>query len=175
MITCYIRKQTTGKLQSTYSVLHNRMTAHLHEHILTSCLNHLCQQGIQSDRVRSSMICRNSLTVYLVHHRREQSRLMSHCHEHIIQHGCNSSLAVRSRHTHQLQLLSRIAVEISCNLPHHLFSILHSHISYTLHLLRHFFTYYDACTLLNSLTDERMSVHGSSPHSYKHLVLTHIS
>ena len=176
VVTCDIREHAPSKGQAANAVLHNAVTAHLHEGILASFLHHTSQKRIQRDGIRSRMFCGYRLTIDVVAHRREQSHLMSHVTEHLVQHSGNGRLTVRTRHTHQFHLARRVTIEGCCHLSHHLFRVLHTNISDVLsRLLWNHLAKYGSRSFLQCFANIVMTIGHSTPHSDEEMSFCHLT
>ena len=100
VVTCQIGEYPTAEFQSADSALLYCMRRTLHERILTSGIDHACEEPIQFYGVRRCVVCRYSLILNIVAYCRQQTALMSHLTEHIIQQCRYRCLSVGARHAH---------------------------------------------------------------------------
>ena len=121
-------------MQTCDSVLVDAMRAHLHKGVFAAGLHHLCKQGVEFELVAGGMSRRHHLCPDDVFYRREQSAHISCVGEETIKQGGDGGLAVSARHTHQMQLLRRIAVECRCRQSQRLSAVVDNKISHTLDL-----------------------------------------
>lgn len=89
MITCQIRKDTTGKVQAADALLMDGMGAALHKGIGATGLHHLRQQFVERNRVGRSMVGRNRLVVNIIAHGGTKPYLIAESAEHLVEHGGN--------------------------------------------------------------------------------------
>ena len=176
MVACNISKQPSCKGQTSDAVLHDTMAAHFHEHIFTSSFYHLRQECIERNGIGSRMFRWNRHTVNIVAHRGKQTHFMSHVAEHFIQHSGNSCFSICARHTHQLHLARRGAIESSCHLPHHLLGVFHPHISHLLVcVLWNRLAQNGYSTFLQRFVNVVMSISHCSPHGDEKMSISHLA
>ena len=84
MVAREVGEHSSCEVQTAYALLRDGMRAAFHERILTSCLHHACQQGVEFYRVGRGVVGWNLLVHNIVAHRREQSALVAQLCEHII-------------------------------------------------------------------------------------------
>ena len=106
-----VGEESSNEVQASYAVLDNAVAAHLHEGIFASCLNHLGQKRIEGDGVGRGVLRGYHLSIYVVGNGGQESCLVSHAAEHLIEHCGNGCLAIGASHSDQLQLACRIAIE----------------------------------------------------------------
>ena len=84
VIACEIGEYSAGEGQSSDTLLSDSVAGAFHESILTSCLHHLSEQGIELDRVWSGVVGMVWFAIDIVADSGEKSAFMSHLTEHII-------------------------------------------------------------------------------------------
>ena len=84
MITCQVRKDTAGKLQSADSFLRDGVRTYFHESIFAAFVCHTSQKTVQRNRVRSSVFGRDGFIVYIIAYRRDKPHFVTEIPECII-------------------------------------------------------------------------------------------